>query len=115
MRYSAVSAISLTGGQITLALCFGALKIGARVSNLVAFAVGAILSYSLNLRWTWGRTGRSHLLREILPFGVIAVAGLLLSTWAVSVAERAASSFTDSRALQTSIVMTASLAAFGTL
>jgi putative flippase GtrA len=115
LRYMAVSLISVVVGQATLALAFGIFGWDARSSNLVAFAAGAVPSYWLNRRWTWGKRGRSHVLREMVPFCLMAIAGLALSTWAVRIAEIAALRLTEARAVQTAIVMGSSLGAYGLL
>ncbi len=115
MRYAAVSAVSIAITEAVLAFTFGVLGWQARVANLVAFVCGGVPAYVLNRRWTWRKTGRSHLTREVLPFWVLAFLGLGLSTLAVGVADDAAADLTDSRRLQTMIVVGASLAAFGTV
>ncbi len=63
----------------------------------------------------WGRTGRSHLLREVLPFGVLAVLGLVLSSVTASGAEHVATAVSDRRSVQTVIVKAATLLSFGIL
>jgi hypothetical protein len=54
-------------------------------------------------------------LREMVPFCLMAIAGLALSTWAVRIAEIAALRLTEARAVQTAIVMGSSLGAYGLL
>jgi putative flippase GtrA len=115
LRYSVASAVSVVGGQVTLALSFGVAGWPAAPSNVLAFAVGGVVSYVLNRRWTWRRSGRSHLMREIVPFWTIAIVGLAVSTIAVDVAERLITEATESRAIQTLVVMAASLASYGAL
>lgn len=113
LRYAAVSLLSISVTQLVLALAFGVLGWEARTANLVAFVCGGIPAYVLNRRWTWQKTGRSHLTREILPFWGLALLGLALSTVAVGVAEDAAADLTGSRSLQTLLVVAASITAFG--
>jgi putative flippase GtrA len=113
LKYVAVSALSITVTEAVLAFAFGVLGWRARVANLVAFVSGGIPAYVLNRRWTWRKTGRSHLTREVLPFWALAFIGLALSTLAVGFAEDAAPELTDSRSRQTVLVMAASLAAYG--
>jgi putative flippase GtrA len=36
-------------------------------------------AYQLNRRWTWGKHGRSHWRREILPFMAMSVLGIAFS------------------------------------
>jgi putative flippase GtrA len=113
LKYLAVSALSITITQAVLALAFGVFEWRARMANLVAFVSGGIPAYVLNRRWTWQKTGRSHLAREVLPFWAMAFLGLALSTLAVGVAEDAAPEITEARGLQTLFVVAASLAAYG--
>jgi putative flippase GtrA len=115
MRYVIASVVSVIAGQIILAVCFGIARWPAEASNLAAFVVGGVVSYTLHRRWTWGRSGRSRVLREIVPFCVIAIAGLLASTWMVGLAASNADRITTSRTGQTLLVMAASLAAYGAL
>lgn len=113
MRYSAVSVVTVLVGQVVLAVAFGALGWTARSANYLGFVLAGGLSYWLNRSWTWGKRGRSHFLREVIPFWVLALAGLALSTWAVGAAEAAASRLGSARGVATVLVMGASLAATG--
>jgi putative flippase GtrA len=113
LRYVIASAASVAAGQSVLLICFGLAGWSAEVSNLFAFVGGGVVSYMLNRRWTWGRQGRSSVMGEVLPFWALALAGLLLSTWAVGLAEDNAHSLAAGRTAQTFLVMAASLLAFG--
>ena len=115
MRYSMVSVISVIVSQVLLLIAFGLLHWSARTSNIWAVCLSAIPSYYLNRRWAWGKTSRSHLIKEVLPFWVLALIGLAFSTWAADYAESHADAITSSHLLTTIIVMAASLAAFGVL
>jgi putative flippase GtrA len=114
-RYVLASVASVVVGQAVLGVCFGWVGWPARTSNLVAFVVAGLLSYALHRRWTWRKVGRSRVLRELVPFWLVAVAGLALSTWAVGAMEAAAPRVTSARLIQTLLVMGASLTAFGAL
>jgi putative flippase GtrA len=115
IRYTMVSIISVIIGQILLALAFGLFRWTAAWSNVFAVGVSSLPSYYLNRAWAWGKRGRSHFMKEVLPFWGLAFLGLLLSTYFVSVAEGHARSYSDSRAVQTIIINGAALAAFGVL
>ena len=115
VRYSMVSVISVIVSQILLLIAFGIIGWSARSSNIFAVCLSAIPSYYLNRRWAWGKTSRSHLLKEVAPFWVMALIGLAFSTWAADYAESNADRLTSSHFLTTMIVMGASLAAFGVL
>ncbi len=66
---------------VTLALGAG---VPAGPANVVAVCCGIAPSYLANRRWVWGRTGRGSVVREILPFWTLSLAGLVASTIAVS-------------------------------
>lgn len=114
-RYMVVSAVSVGVSQVALFGAFAGLHWTARSSNLLAFVVGGVPSYWLNRRWTWGRTGRSHLLKEVAPFWALAFTGLAFSTWAAQAAEKWALEVADSRLVQALIVNGSVIAAFGVL
>ena len=96
VRYSLVSVISVVVSQIVLFLAQFAWS--ARTSNIVAVCLSAVPSYQLNRAWAWGKTGRSHLMKEIVPFWGMCLLGLILSTWSVDYAESHAASITSSHA-----------------
>jgi putative flippase GtrA len=113
VRYSLVSAVSVVVSQIFLFLAQFAWS--ARTSNIVAVCLSAIPSYQLNRVWAWGKTGRSHLMKEIVPFWGMCLLGLILSTWSADWAESHAASVTSSAVGQKLVVNIAALAAFGVL
>ncbi len=113
VRYSLVSVVSVIVAQIILFLAQFAWS--ARTSNIVAVCLSAVPSYQLNRKWAWGKSGRSHLMKEIVPFWGMAFLGLILSTWSVDWAESHAASITSSTLGQKLVVNAAALAAFGVL
>ena len=76
LRYSLVSMISIAVSQSVLMIAFGMLHWTARLANVAACAVATVPSYYLNRSWPWGRRGRSHLWKEVVPFWAIAFLGL---------------------------------------
>ena len=115
MRYITVSVVTVIVSQIAFAVFYILLHWSARWANVGACVVGGLPSYYLNRRWTWGKTGRSHLVKELMPFWALAFLGLAISTWTADVAEDWAHEVTDSRTLQAAIIMTAIIGAFGIL
>ena len=113
VRYSLVSVVSVVFSQIILFVA--QFQWSARTSNIVAVCLSAVPSYQLNRAWAWGKTGRSHLMKEIVPFWGMALLGLILSTWSADWAESHAASFTSSHLGQKLVVNVAALAAFGVL
>ena len=94
LRYSMVSVVNVVIGQ---ALLFVLLRlfvwstdwtndVSWTIANIVAVSFGSVPAYYLNRAWVWGKRGRSHFTREVLPFWGFAFAGLITSTVAVNIA-----------------------------
>jgi putative flippase GtrA len=111
-RYSAVSAVATTTSLVTLGILVGGVGLAAAWSNLVATAVGTVPSFELNRRWVW-RSSRRSLFRQVVPFCLLSMLGLVISTVAVSVAAHLSGSW--DRIDHTVAVESASVAAYGTL
>jgi putative flippase GtrA len=114
IKFGAVSAVAVAVSQLTLLVTFGLLRWEARPANLAAFVLSTIPAFELNRRWTWRRTGRTHLRREVIPFWILAFAGLIASDVATRFAERASEDLA-SRTSRALVVMSASLATYGVL
>ena len=114
VKFAAVSAIAVVVSQATLLVTFGLLHWEARPSNLSAFVASTIPSFELNRRWTWRRSGRTHVRRELVPFWVLAFVGLLASDQATRFAATASEDL-SSRTTRTLVVMLASLTTYGVL
>ncbi|MBA3266933.1 MAG: GtrA family protein [Acidimicrobiia bacterium] len=116
VRYSMVSVVSVITYEILLFVTLGLLHWEtARSANILAVAVSAVPSYYLNRVWVWGKSGRSHFMKEVVPFWAMALLGLVFSTWATDFANSFADDVTTVHLLQTFIVMAAGLGAFGLL
>ncbi len=115
VRYTLVSVISVIVSLVLLFVTLFFLKWSARTANIVAVGVSAIPSYFLNRAWAWGKTGKSHLLKEVVPFWAMAFLGLVVSTWAAVVVKANAHYITDSHLGVTLLVMVSNIASFGVL
>lgn len=113
VRYSLVSVVSVVVSQVVLFVAQSFWS--ARTSNIVAVCVSAVPSYYLNRAWAWGKTGKSHLMKEIVPFWSLALLGLVFSTWAADFAESNAHHLTSSDLGVKLVVNAAALGAFGVL
>lgn len=102
-----VSVIGVTITQVLLILFVGILDRHPVGSNVAAVSLCAIPVFFLNKRWVWAHDGKVSFRREVLPFWVFTLAGLLLSTALVALVHSAS----DSQVL----VMAANLAGFGVL
>lgn len=115
-KYTVASAVSVVISQIVLFLSFGIFHLwSATTCNFVAVAVSAIPSYYMNRAWAWGKSGRSHFMKEIVPFWGLAFLGLVLSLWAVSAAQRFALDHQFHHLEVALFVNAASIGAFGVL
>jgi putative flippase GtrA len=116
LRYSSVSAVSTVVSLSCLYLFFRVLHIGtATDSNLLATAVASVPAYYLNRTWAWGKSGRSHVFREVLPFWMITVIGVILSTTAVHFAAVEAKDHHLSKDAETIAVEFANFFTYGVL
>jgi putative flippase GtrA len=80
IRFTSVSVISTVVSQGLIILFYGLTKwMGVVEATVVANGLATIPAYNLNRRWTWGKSGKSHLTREVLPFWVMSALGIGVS------------------------------------
>jgi putative flippase GtrA len=116
LRYSAVSVVSTVTSLTALYIFYRVIKVGnAAASNVLATFVATAPSYYLNRTWAWGKTGRSHLMREVVPFWAIAFISLVLSTAAVALAEHEAKAHFHTTRAVTITVLLANFITYGIL
>ena len=89
IRYMATSGIGVALTQLLLGLFLHVFHWRSGVSNVVAVSLVSVPAFLLNKYWVWGKRGRAHMRREVLPFWLFTVAGLALSTLAVVLVARA--------------------------
>ncbi len=115
-RFAFVSVVSTALTLVMLYLFFRVLKVGsAAESNFIATSIATAPAYYLNRTWTWGKTGRSHVMREVVPFWTIAIVGVVLSTGAVHLAAVEAHHITHSHMGVTILVEFANFFTYGVL
>jgi putative flippase GtrA len=115
-RYATVSVISTVLTEVLIVLFYRVLKVGtAAESNAYASTISTLPSYYLNRTWAWGKTGKSHVMREVVPFWVIAAVSVVLSTIAVRLADEQARAHLHSHALETLVVVGANLATYAVI
>ena len=114
IRYSLVSVISTIVSFGVLALVFGVLHLWGEIGSTVfANVVATIPSYFLNRMWVWGKGGRSHLMKEIVPFWVMSAIGIVVSIGGAAVARHIGNVYHLSHFEQTLVVLAANLVSFG--
>lgn len=105
LRYSLVAAVNVIVGQSLLLVLQGFIR--PSWANVVAVGISAVPAYYMNRIWVWGKRGKSHWKKEVLPFWLFTLAGLLLSTIVIWVVHR----FTDAKL----VINFSQLASFGVL
>ena len=113
IRFTAVSVISTGVSFVTLFLVFGVFKVWTQVpSTIFANAVATIPSYNLNRKWAWGKGGRSHLMKEILPFWSMSAVGIAVSVVGAQAARHVSVKHHLPHLEQTIIVLVANVLSF---
>jgi putative flippase GtrA len=114
IRYTMVSVISTVVSFGVLALVFGVFHLwGEIVSTVFANVVATVPSYFLNRQWVWGKGGRSHVMKEIVPFWVMSAIGIVVSIGGAAIARHIGTAHHLSHAQQTAVVLLANLISFG--
>jgi putative flippase GtrA len=113
LRYSMVSVISTAVSLIVIAIVYGGLQIWTEVpSTVFGNAVATVPSYWLNRKWAWGKHGRSHFMKEIVPFFAVAAAGIAFSIIGASIARHLGIKYNLDHLEQTVLVLVANVASF---
>ena len=107
-KYTGASVAGVIVGQSTLFVFSAVLEWSPGWANLMAATLGAIPNYVINRYWTWSKRGKNHLWREVMPFWLLTLAGLGMSTWMVLVAS---SQWPDSQLA----IQAANLAGYGSV
>lgn len=67
-KYFFGSVLSGIISALTFIAMFGPGFLGSKGASLVASATGAISGYFLNRHWTWGKRGKAHFRKEVVPY-----------------------------------------------
>lgn len=110
LRYTATSLVGVVGTLLILQVLLFFVD-RAWVANLIATMVMSVPAFLLNKHWVWGKSGKAHMRREVIPFWLFTVTGWALST--LSVAK--ASAWTQGESYHRIAVGLASIAGFGVL
>lgn len=85
IRYVATSGFGVVSTQVLLFVFLHGLDWKPVPANFTAVTIISIPAFMLNKYWVWGKRGKAHMRREVLPFWLFTVAGWILSTLAVVV------------------------------
>jgi len=113
LKYTMVSVVSTIVSFGVLFLVFGVLKLWGQIASTVfANAVATLPSYYLNRKWVWGKGGRSHLTKEILPFWSLSAIGIAVSIGGAALARHISITHNLPHMEQTALVLLANLLSF---
>jgi len=113
VRYTLVSVASTVTSIVVIAIVYGFKIIPGEVeATIFGNVVATLPAYNLNRRWTWGKTGRSHVRKEILPFWVIAALGIAFSILGASYAHHLVHTHHWSQLINTGLVVGANFVSF---
>lgn len=87
-RYVAVSVINIINHQTLLYVANSIWGWSGGWANVFAACVSAVPGYFLSRAWVWGRSGTHSWKGEVLPFWLIALAGLVVSSLLAEGADR---------------------------
>lgn len=77
IRFTSVSLISTIVSQGLIVILYGITRwLGVVDATVVANCLATIPAYNLNRRWTWGKSGKSHLWKEVVPFWAMSALGI---------------------------------------
>ena len=86
-RYGVVSAINIVGHQLMLFLANSVWGVPGGWANALAATLMCIPAYLLSRNWVWAVDGAHSISEHLLPFWVITIVGLLVSTGMAAGAE----------------------------
>lgn len=114
IRYSMVSVVSTAVSFGVLFIVFGVLHLFGEIGSTVfANVCATVPSYYLNRQWVWGKTGRSHLVKEIIPFWSMSAIGIVVSIGGAAVARHLGRVHHFSHLEQTAVLLAANVTSFG--
>ena len=115
-RYATVSVISTAVSFTVLGITFGVFRLWTEVPCTVfANLVASVPAYYLNRTWSWGKSGRSHVFKEVVPFWTMTAIGITLSIGTASLARHLSNVYDLHHFGRTVVVEGANTAAFAVL
>jgi putative flippase GtrA len=113
-RYASVSVISTALTNALLFIFYDAANVGSAMEcNVLATTIVTFPAYYLNRNWTWRKSGKSHLWREVVPFWAIAFVSLVISTVAVGITAHNADHITHSKLYRSLLINAANFVTYG--
>jgi putative flippase GtrA len=89
IRYTLSSVITTVISFTTIVIVYGFHIIsGIIAATLCGNLVAVIPSYYLSRAWAWGKRGRSHWLKEVVPYWTMSIVGIAFSMVGASLVKR---------------------------
>jgi putative flippase GtrA len=114
-RYSMTSVVAVVVSNACILFFVGVLNMGVIWASTLSTTIATIPSYHLNRKWAWGKGGKSHLWKEVIPFWALALLGWAFSTVAVAVADNFAKHHDLAHTTRTLLIGAVYFCAFGVL
>ena len=112
-RYTMVSVISTVVSLVVIALVFGVFHaVGRGGEHRLRQRRGHHPVLLAQSRWAWGKTGRSHIMKEIVPFWTMAALGIAFSIIGAAVARHIGVKYGLSHLELTVVVLVANVISF---
>lgn len=115
IKYSLVSVISMAVTIVLTLFFYGFVHVNGNRTGFIASTIAAIPSYYLNRNWVWGKSGKSHFKKEVLPFWIMAFIGMGFSALVTGWVDDFAKGQTGAHWLRTIIVSGGPVLAFAIL
>jgi len=113
-RYTMTSVITTIFSLLVLGLVFGVLRLWTEVpSTIFANVCAAVPSYWLNRQWAWGKRGRSHVVKEVLPFWTLSAASIAFSILGAATARYVGGKIGTTHFEETLLLLAANVISFG--
>ena len=112
--FTSVSVISTIVSFTAISVIYGFhLLTGVIESTVAGNLIATVPSYYLNRTWTWGKRGRSHFRKEIVPFWTMSFLGIAVSMLGATWAKEQVKEHTWPHIVNTGLVSTTNLVSFG--
>lgn len=115
VRYSLVSGVAIVISQVVILVCTWIFHLSGIAANTLGALAATPASYELNRKWAWGKSGKSHMWREVVPFWSLSLAGFLASTGTVELADNLCHSHHVLGLERSLAIMGSSLFAYGVI
>ncbi len=87
IRYGAVSGVNVVGHQLILTVANSVLGIPGGPANAIAATIMCVPAYILSRNWVWEVDGKHSVTGHVLPFWIITILGLVVSTGMAALAQ----------------------------